>query len=392
MAKKAAAPKPELVHIKTAAAEGLLTKTQKEFNRLSKKVVKLEQELHDFRAMATRMRQRAQAELVPVQQQFLERRVEMVRFFDEALAAHKLTKGEVKKLTDLLVSMSGVLIDKGFEELIPIFEKYSKEDFAQADAEADLQASEMMKALFSQQFGIEFDPAVDVSTQAKFEAYVAQQMALKQERQQAAAAAQQEARAQRPKTPRQQAAEARREAAEAKKRAEEKHATKSVRALYLDLVKALHPDREPDEAERLRKTELLKKVTVAYENNELLTLLRLQLQLNRLDQAQLENLAEDQLKHFVKLLREQARELEDAYYDEQMDYAQSSGDESSYFLPTVHSMVNQLKWQIQDTKKLIQKITSDLEAFRADPAALKEFLKKYKVPPPASARRVVFMG
>ena len=391
MAKKAVAPAPQLVHIKTTAAEGLLTKTQKEFNRLSKKVVKLEQELHDFRAMAARMRQRAQTELIPLQRQYLKHRVETVQFFDEALAAHKLTKGEVNKLTDLLVNMSGMLIDKGFEELIPLFEKHSKEDFAQAGAEADLQASELMKALFSQQFGIEFDPAVDVSTQAKFEAYVAQQMALKQEGQQAAAEARKAASAQRPKTPRQQAAEARREAAEAKKRAEEKHATKSVRALYLDLVKALHPDREPDEAERLRKTELLKKVTVAYENNELLTLLRLQLQLNRLDQAQLENLAEDQLKHFVKLLREQARELEDTYYDEQVNYAESSG-ERSYFLPTVHSMAGQLQRQIRDIKELTKLIVKDLEAFRADPTALKEILKTYKKAPPASARRPIFMG
>ena len=43
----------------------------------------------------------------------------------------------------------------------------------------------------------------------------------------------------------------------------------------MDLVKALHPDREPDEAEKLRKTELLKQVTTAYQANELLTLLRL---------------------------------------------------------------------------------------------------------------------
>lgn len=392
MAKKAVIPKSQLVHIKTTSADdALLSKAQKEFNRLSKRVVKLEKELHDFRAEATRVEQRARVEFVPLQKQYMDYRAEMVHYFDEALGTHKLTKPEIKKLTDLIANMSNALINRGYDEFIPVFEKHTKLNVAEEDIAADRAASEMMKVVFSQRYGITFDPNVDVSTQEKFEDYVAQQMALRQDQQQTAAAEQAERRAQRPKTAKQQAAEAKREAAEAKRRAEEKHATKSVRALYMDLVKALHPDREPDEAEKLRKTELLKKVTVAYENNELLTLLRLQLELDRTSQAHLENLAEDQLKHFNKLLREQTRELEDALYDEQMSYSSRSGS-PSYLLPTVHSMAYDLKHMIQDVKVLVKSIVEDLKNFRTDPAALKVFLKGYKVKSAADMRRVVFMG
>ena len=87
-------------------------------------------------------------------------------------------------------------------------------------------------------------------------------------------------------------------------------------------------------------------MTTAYEANELLTLLRLQLELQRIDQAHLENLAEDQLRHYNKLLREQARELDEALFQEQQDSAGFTG-KPYYYTPTPAAM--DLDYQQQKT-------------------------------------------
>jgi len=372
MAKKPAAPRPQLVHIQSPSADDApLSKAQKEFNRLTKRIAKLERDVHDFREAATRLRQRVQNEYRPLQARHNEARADLVRLFDRALGTYKLTKGERHKILDLLLNGCADLLERGHADLQPIFDKYAPPPpSAEEEAAADRQTSELMKQLFTQRFGIAFDPAVDVSTKEKFQAYVGEKMAAQQAEYEAQ---EQEARrAPRPKTARQQAAEA-------KKQAEEKNITKTVRALYLDLVKALHPDREPDEAEKARKTVLLQQVTTAYEANELLTLLRLQLELQRIDQSHLENLAEAQLRHYNQLLRAQVRELEDALYEEQVDLSHFSG-QPFYLLATPAAMEYDFQRQQAQLETKIKQLTAEVLAFEHDPAALKAFLKAHRIP------------
>jgi hypothetical protein len=374
MAKKTAAPAAPLVHIPAVAADNsALSKAQKEFNRLTKRIAKLEKTVSDFRAAATRLRQRVQDEYRPLQHQHNAGRAELVRLLDHAHDAAKLTKGERAKIADLIGFACADLPALGFPEVQPLIDKYAgPPPTAEEDQALDKQASEMMKVLFSQQFGIEFDPEVDVSTQEKFQAYVDQQLDAR-EAEYAEQERQQEARrAQRKKSPKQQAAEE-------KKQAEEKNITKTVRTLYLDLVKHLHPDREPDEAEKARKTELLQRVTTAYEAGELLTLLRLQLELQRIDQSHLENLAEDQLRYYNKLLKEQARELDEALYHEQMDLSGFTG-KPYYYTPTPAAMDYDFALQKAQLEAKIKQITADVQGMAHDPAAVKAFLKTYKIP------------
>jgi hypothetical protein len=266
-------------------------------------------------------------------------------------------------------------VERGHADLQPIFDKHAPAPPSEEEvAAADREISEAMKELFAMRFGIEFDPDADVSTQEKFQAYVDEKLAAQQAAYEAEEQQQEARRANRKKSPKQQAAEA-------KKQAEEKNITKSVRALYVDLVKTLHPDREPDEAERARKTELMKQVTTAYENNELLTLLRLQLELERIDQSHLENLAEDQLRHYNKLLREQVYELEGALYQEQEDLSNFSG-QPFYVLATPAAMEYDFKRQQAQLQAKIKQLAAEVLAFEHDPAALKAFLKAYKIPKP----------
>jgi len=87
-------------------------------------------------------------------------------------------------------------------------------------------------------------------------------------------------------------------------------ASQSVRAVYRQLVSALHPDREPDEQERLRKTALMQRVNQAYAANRLLDLLQLQLEIEQIDAGHIDGLGDARLGHYNRMLADQLAELQ----------------------------------------------------------------------------------
>ena len=91
-------------------------------------------------------------------------------------------------------------------------------------------------------------------------------------------------------------------------------AKSAIRTIFRQLASALHPDREPDEQERLRKTALMSEVNAAYEKNDLTTLLRLQMQvaqINATNKSGTARMADDKLIAMSLLLKEQVAALEE---------------------------------------------------------------------------------
>jgi hypothetical protein len=203
-------------------------------------VQKLEKKLASFRAAADEVRRRVQDEYRPLQARHNELRAQLVPLLDAACREPKaLTKSERTKAQMLLRDAFHDLPERGHPEVQPILDRYapSAEEQARldrAEAESDREALHQMRQIIEAQLGIRFDPSVDISTHQKFETYVNQLLQEQYTQQQAAAEAAQARRAARPKSAKQLAAEAR-------KAEEEKAVTQSVRTIYRDLVKALHP-------------------------------------------------------------------------------------------------------------------------------------------------------
>ncbi|MBO0931799.1 cell envelope integrity protein TolA [Fibrella aquatilis] len=360
----------QVVRIATNTAVPL-SKQQKAFNRYTKRIAEQEKLIAELRAAIDKGRQRIQADLLPLRKQFDQLRADMVRLFDRMNTHHMFTKPERKKLTYLITDISYELIQKGHEDLTEIHDRYDEGGFEAAMAEAEEQDAASMRIMAEMMFGIQFDPAVDLSDPEKLREYIGEQL---HQRAEVDAQRQQEAeakRASKPKTEKQQAREA-------KKQAEALNVTKAVRALYMDLVKAFHPDREPDEAEKSRKTGIIQRVTEAYEKSDLMGLFRLQLEFERIDQAHLEKLADNQLLYYNKILKQQADELDAQLFQIQNELRAITGG-GMFGFSTAVGLDYAINNDVKAIKADIKTLKSDLKSL-TDPSIMKAWLKTFRIP------------
>jgi hypothetical protein len=98
-------------------------------------------------------------------------------------------------------------------------------------------------------------------------------------------------------------------AQEAKEKEMEAARKKDISSLYKQLAKAFHPDLETDETLKKGKEEMMKQLTVAYDNNDLHTLLKLELEWIKKEESNLDKLSADKLVIYNEVLREQIIEL-----------------------------------------------------------------------------------
>ncbi|UJA05286.1 molecular chaperone DnaJ [Acinetobacter johnsonii] len=89
-----------------------------------------------------------------------------------------------------------------------------------------------------------------------------------------------------------------------------KMAAQSLKTVYLKISAMIHPDREPDEAKKLEKTELLQQVNDAYAVQDLFYLLQLQLQLETNKGLSSKALSTEQVKFYQLSLEAQSQNLQ----------------------------------------------------------------------------------
>jgi len=277
-----------------------LSKGQKAFNTLIKQIEKRRARLSAWEAAMPAFHRKYVSDFAPLEQTSTDLRTKLVHRLDQAYAQNDLTKSERRTIADLISDLTGELVAQSDDpELKSIYNRYSESDF---DSEAAAELDDMKSALEAM-LGVELGDDVDMSSPED----VLQRAHAQMEQLQAQDALENQARearrAKRKKTPRQLAAEAR-------EQVEQAELSLSIREVYRKLASALHPDRETDPQERERKTTLMQRANQAYSKNSLLQLLELQLELEHIDQSAINNIGEDRLKHYNKILKEQVGELD----------------------------------------------------------------------------------
>lgn len=275
--------------ISQSRAGNTLSAAQKTFNRLLKQIEKKRDELAAWDAMSAEFQKCYTTHWLPLDQRRNLLQGQIVQRLDAFYDQKGFSKKEKRALSEVILRLAASI--EGLQndpELTAIYNRHSESDLASDLAEDEQQARDML----GEMLGIEIDFDFDINDPAAFMQQMQKKMFVEAE----------EAPPPRKKTAKQQAREA---AAEA----EEKNVSEVLREVYRKLASALHPDREPDPAERERKNQLMQKVNQAYDKRNLLQLLELQLELEHIDPTQLAKLGEDKLKRFNRILKEQSDEL-----------------------------------------------------------------------------------
>lgn len=89
----------------------------------------------------------------------------------------------------------------------------------------------------------------------------------------------------------------------------EKMVNQSLKTVYLKIASIIHPDREPDEAKKEEKTELLQRANEAYEQEDLFFLLKLQLEVEQSKNGSNKGLSTEQFKFYQQALEAQSQSL-----------------------------------------------------------------------------------
>ena len=350
----------------TQKSEKDLSKLQKQFNANVKKINELKQQLKDDGEQLRKIVTRIQSDIIPAEQKHFEKITELVYVFDKHHDDPFFKKKEKAKIADFVVNKSHELIETtGNEDLKILYEKYTKESFDEMDAEAENATAEMMKNMMSSMFGVDFEEGADVSDPQKMQQYMERKMEEKQVEAQARKANKKKSDKQIEK--------------EEKIKEEAKNISKAARSIYTDLVKAFHPDRERDETERVRKTEIMKKVTQAYEEDDLFELLRLKIELQGADIESL-TMADEQLKYYNKILKEQVRELEESLWQLRMQGSGPMGGEDllSRFGGDERSMKAKITRQVNKLKNNIKMVEQDILTLGVK-ENMRRFLKDYQI-------------
>ena len=213
----------------------------------------------------------------------------------------RMARGMVRSLIDHLASMA----DPQVQALADV---YVSEEDTQEAAEEQAEAAQRLRERIEEALGQPIEKPDQYQTPEEMMQAGMRQWQRQQEADEQRKAAKRAARKAQKQAQKKSAAADKGELPPAMLR--EADAKSAIRTVFRQLASALHPDREPDEQERLRKTALMSEVNAAYEKNDLSTLLRLQLQVTQVKPGGAARMADAQLMAMAPLLKEQVAALE----------------------------------------------------------------------------------
>jgi hypothetical protein len=342
-------------------------KAQQRFRKLVASIERKREELRGWQAYRQRYNQRVTTEFEPTRLELRQQQRQMVVLIDNLLSQHRtgprLSRVERAKLRDILMSLLDAVLSEGDDEtLVALREKHTSPS-AKEDQRLEMKFTRSLLT----ELGVEIDENHGASGIEELLAHAQRKM---QERAQSQGVDERKS-----KSGRRGKRSTTGDAVRTKREQAAKEVSQSLRDVFRKLVSALHPDREPDPTERARKNGLMQRVNQAYDANDLLTLLGLQLEIEQIDAEHLSSTTGERLAHYNQILSEQLARL-DAELESCIEpYRGLMGGWLRQAL-TVADVDRQLTMDLAQLREVVRQLTQDLVVFR-DPARLRARLREH---------------
>jgi hypothetical protein len=339
-----------------------LSPSQRKFNQLIERLTLKRRELAEWRAFRQVYHQQLADHYQPAVERLRERQIDLVRLLDRTMDGTALGKRERAKVRDMLARLLSPLIEASPDpELVRLHDKYADRSFG--DEQRD--QLEVMRTLASEAFGVDVTGYTGGESPEELARWLDEQVRAgdPQPRQR----------------PRRKKKTAKTIAREALREQAAEGATRAVREVFRKLASELHPDRESDPAEHARKTELMQRVNRAYKAGDLLALLELQLSIEQIDPAAFAGLAEERLRHYIHVLEEQSRRLDDELAEVMAPFAMAVEGYSTRKLSPA-AVQRALAADIREIEGVVRSLKADLDRLQ-DIQTLKRTLRDYQIDP-----------
>ena len=350
-------------HLKVMpSVQGKLTAAQQRFNKLLAKVDNLGRKLQDFARLADKVRGPHLDRMAELEREMADGQRQMLLFLHERLQHKGLTVAQQKIAREMVQSLlpppnhTGEADADVFAQLRAMYAP----EAMQPVQESELRAQMMDLAESALGRSLDRDALQGMDSPQEMMEALMQQVRAHEEAEQERLAAR---RAKRPPTQHQRKAQE-----------QEQDAKAALRAIYRQLASALHPDREPDPAERERKSALMVQANTAYGRGDLTALLGLQLQVEQVDVAHIARMAEDKIAALSLLLKQQMATLEEQIIDAELRLSHELGVVVTAGLKEA-SMVRLLQHEQQLHASWVKQIRADLQRVRDD-VQLKRWLRE----------------
>jgi exonuclease VII small subunit len=365
-----------------------LSKAQQAFNRLVARIDSLRQKLES----ETRRLDAALAYYGQHLYPRLRRKTELRKGLVRALAAFlgdKRLKGKKERatLSQILADhLQEILFAEGSladDDLRSLFERVHGRGFDEAATEEFEAQREQIESMLSD-LGIDIDLS-DVKPGMSDEALAAKAAETMARLRQEFEEKQQSSIPPRRKSQRQMEKEERQRQAEELRK-------KTVATIYKQLARVLHPDLEPDAARRPQKEALMQELTAAYRNNDMLTLLRLEMEWIKREEGDIERLSDEKLAIYNQTLNEQVQNLEQELYE--LPYhpryqpiaiqdgpfgfrIQTDGPVQAYELDNANAVMEASTRDLQSTNGIVA-LKVLLQSYREKQRALEKGLRRFR--------------
>jgi len=347
-----------------------LSKEQKRFNTLVKKIKTLRAQIEKTKELDLELRRLGDERVKPAEMAAMAADRDWVMGLNNSLFRAKLGKKQAEKLERILLEEIGHLLNthlyRDDAELQELYARYegSGRSYAEIQDDEDQETKAMAAQMMNEMFGmdVEMDDLDNPeSMQEKIKAKQAEFEAAEREHA--------EKRAKKVKTDSQRAAEEKRQAAETAVK-------RTAKQIYFDLVRHFHPDKEQDEQLREEKTEVMKQITAAYEADDHLRLLELQMTLLSGRDNVFADFNDTQLNYFNKTLQQQAAELEEELY---LASPEVNGNiYAMLYAPDRRWMLANVEKHVRVQQKLVKDIRHNLKAIQQE-KIFKAVIREYEL-------------